>query len=53
MPMIITSAAKEQPTAIATTWLSGFFVGVVGVVGLHFSTKVEKTEKFLKAKTAD
>jgi len=60
MPTIITSAAKEQPTAIATVWLSPFFAGVVfglglgGCVGgLHFSTTVEKTEKLLKARTVE
>ena len=61
MPTIITSAAKVQPTAIATTWPFVFLVvgvtvgfGVVGCVGvLHFSTMVEKTEKSLKARTAE
>lgn len=51
MPTIITSAAKEQPTAIGTTWLFdllgvvGGFAVVDGVAELHFSTAVQKTEK--------
>ena len=61
MPTIITSAAKEQPTAIPTTWLFEFPVDVVGgfcvigcaVGGLHFSTTVKKTKISLKASTVE
>lgn len=58
MPTIITSAAKEQPTAIATTWpfdfpVVGFCVIGCAVGGLHFSTTVENTKKFLKARTVE
>ena len=60
MATIIASPAREQPTAIAATWLSDFFVGVVCggvgdgdvvggdvVGGLHFSTAEQnKTAKY-------
>lgn len=51
MATMITSPAREHPTAIAATWLSDFFVGGVGVGdvvgGLHFSTvEQNKTAKY-------